>query len=55
MDADHEIIWIVEDDQGEGFKDPLDRYDIERLSDLEKQLKKQLYRTTQNKHRRMGA
>ncbi len=50
MDADHEIIWIVEDDQGEGFRDPLDRYDIEKLSDLEKQLKKQAQRATQSRH-----
>ena len=55
MDADREIIPIVEDDQGEGFRDPLDRYDIEKLSDLEKQLKKQSQRMAQSKHIRRGA
>jgi hypothetical protein len=50
MDAEKRIIPIVEDDQGEGFKDPLDEYDLERLSDLEKRLKKEAERFAQMQH-----
>jgi len=40
MDSEGRIIPIVEDDQGEGFKDILDVYDLEKMSDFEKQIEK---------------
>ena len=42
MDAEKRIIPVVEGDQGEGFKDPLDQHDLEQISELEKKLEKQL-------------
>ena len=33
MDAENRIIPIVEDDQGEGFKDPLDVFDIKKMEE----------------------
>lgn len=50
MDAEKRVIPIVEDDQGEGYKDPLDKYDLEQISNLEKKLKKQQELLTELKH-----
>lgn len=50
MDAERKIIPIVEDDQGEGFMDPLDKYDLEKISELEKKLNKERYSVIQEKH-----
>lgn len=47
MDAEKRVIPIVEDDQGEGYKDLLDKYDLEQISDLEKKLKKLQEQSTQ--------
>lgn len=52
MDADNRIIPIVEDDQGEGFKDPLDKHDLEKMSEFEKKIEKLRRRTTQEEHSR---
>jgi hypothetical protein len=49
MNADHEIIPIVEEDRGGGRMDPLHQED---LNDLEKKLKKQAKRETQMRHAR---
>lgn len=52
MDADHRIIPIVDDDQGEGFMDILDKYDIEKISELNKRLEKERMKSDQKKHSR---
>ena len=52
MNADRRIIPIVEDDQGEGFMDILDKYDIEKISELNKRLEKERMKSDQKKHSR---
>jgi len=50
MDAEGRIIPVVEDDQGEGYKDLLDQHDLEQISELEKKLKKLQEKATQQEH-----
>jgi hypothetical protein len=52
MDAEGRIIEIVEDDQGEGWAEPLSKEDIEdQISELSERLRKEHYKFTQLKHK----
>jgi hypothetical protein len=50
MDAEKRVIPIVEDDQGEGIKDPLDKFDVEDQWSLEKFLDDKMEKEKQERY-----
>jgi hypothetical protein len=52
MDVENRIIPVVEDDQGEGYKDEVPPELMEQLSKLDEKLRKELFKNIQQKHSR---
>jgi hypothetical protein len=50
MNSDNQIVPMVEDDQGEGWKDPLDHHDISEMTRADKKRRKWTYDQISARH-----
>ena len=50
VNADHQVVCIVEDDQGEGWKDPLDCHDLKEMSRAERKERQREFRRRSARH-----